>query len=235
MHGAFLNMDSEKMSKSLGNFHTLRDVLGKLDSVQGGEATRFFLLRGHYRSEINFSWEALEDAGNTLRGFYTALREVKPGPRGPIDWNNDYARRFRDAMNDDFDTPVAFAVLHDLRGEVNRTKAPELAALLRRSAAPSDSSRRIPKPSSRARRPAAWTCRRRAIERRAQAAKAPRDYARPIDPQGAGTAGIVLEDKPGGITDGGIKAALETITGQPWFVFWSDAHGFSARISGRAR
>jgi cysteinyl-tRNA synthetase len=131
MHGAFLNMDSEKMSKSLGNFFTLRDVLAKLDPVQGGEATRFFLLRGHYRSEINFNWETLADAGNSLRGFYTALREAPPAPLAGIDWDEPRAARFRDAMNDDFDTPMAFAVLHELRGEVNRAKSPVLAALLK--------------------------------------------------------------------------------------------------------
>jgi cysteinyl-tRNA synthetase len=130
MHGAFLNMDSEKMSKSLGNFFTLREILGKLDPVQGGESTRFFLLRGHYRSEVNYSWDSLEDAGNTLSGFYTALREVPPDG-ATLDWSNPYAARFRDAMNDDFDTPIAFAVLHDLRGEVNRTKSPALAGQLK--------------------------------------------------------------------------------------------------------
>jgi cysteinyl-tRNA synthetase len=87
-------------------------------------------MRGHYRSEVNYSWDTLEDAGNTLRGFYTALREVPPA-QVDVDWSNAYAARFRDAMNDDFDTPIAFAVLHDLRGEVNRTKSRELAGLLR--------------------------------------------------------------------------------------------------------
>ena len=130
MHAAFLNIDHEKMSKSMGNFFTTRDVLNKLDAVQGGEQLRFFLMRGHYRSEVNYSWDTLEDAGNTLRGFYTALREVPPA-QADVDWSNSYAARFRDAMNDDFDTPIAFAVLHDLRGEVNRTKSRELAGLLR--------------------------------------------------------------------------------------------------------
>src|SRR4051812_728423 len=78
MHSAFLNIDAEKMSKSLGNFFTTRDVLDKLDAVQGGEQLRFFLVRSHYRSEINYSWDTLADAGNTLRGFYTTLREVAP-------------------------------------------------------------------------------------------------------------------------------------------------------------
>jgi len=130
MHGAFLNVDHSKMSKSMGNFFTTRDVLDRLDRVQGGEQLRFFLLRGHYRSEINYSWDTLDDAGNTLRGFYTALREVPP-PKMDIDWSNPYAARFRDAMNDDFDTPIAFAVLHELRGEVNRAKSRELAGLLK--------------------------------------------------------------------------------------------------------
>ena len=130
MHGAFLNVDHEKMSKSLDNFFTTREALNKLDAVQGGEQLRFFLMRGHYRSEVNYSWDTLEDAGNTLRGFYTALREVPPADV-TIDWSNPYAARFRDAMNDDFDTPIAFAVLHDLRGEVNRSKSRELAGLLR--------------------------------------------------------------------------------------------------------
>jgi cysteinyl-tRNA synthetase len=119
------------MSKSLGNFHTTRDVLGKLDAVQGGEQLRFFLMRSHYRSAANFTWEALEDAGNALHGFYATLREVSPAAVTAIDWTQPWAARFRDAMDDDFDTPIAFAVLHELRGEVNRTRSPELAGLLR--------------------------------------------------------------------------------------------------------
>ncbi|MGZ5035625.1 MAG: cysteine--tRNA ligase [Usitatibacter sp.] len=131
MHSAFLNMDHEKMSKSLGNFFTTRDVLDSLDPVQGGEQLRFFLVRGHYRNEVNYTRETLADAGNTLKGFYTTLREVRPAPMGAIDWGNAYAARFRDAMNDDFDAPIAFSVLHDLRGEVNRTRSAELAGLLK--------------------------------------------------------------------------------------------------------
>jgi len=137
MHGAFLNMDSEKMSKSLGNFFTLREILAQLDPVQGGESVRFFFLRAHYRSEINYTWETLADAGQSLRGFYATLREVPPvtpaqaGAQSPIDWENPYCARFREAMDDDFDTPIAFAVLHELRGEVNRTKSPELASQLK--------------------------------------------------------------------------------------------------------
>ena len=130
MHAAFLNFDSEKMSKSLGNFFTLREVLNKLDPVQGGETVRFFLMRAHYRSEINYNWETLEDARQSLLGFYVALKDVAPADL-KIDWTNDYAKRFREAMEDDFNTPIAFATLHDLRGEVNRSKSHEMAGLLR--------------------------------------------------------------------------------------------------------
>ncbi len=130
MHAAFLNFDSEKMSKSLGNFFTLREVLNKLDPVQGGETVRFFMMRAHYRSEINYNWETLEDARQSLLGFYVALKDVAPAET-QIDWTNDYAKRFREAMEDDFNTPIAFATLHDLRGEVNRSKSPEFAGLLR--------------------------------------------------------------------------------------------------------
>lgn len=130
MHAAFLNMDNEKMSKSLGNVFTTREILAKLDPVQGGEVVRYFLLRGHYRSEINYTWDTLHDARASLLALYTALRDVPP-VAGEADWNNPFAQRFRDAMNDDFNTPMAFAVLHELRGEVNRSHSAELAGLLR--------------------------------------------------------------------------------------------------------
>jgi cysteinyl-tRNA synthetase len=130
MHAAFLNMDNEKMSKSLGNVFTTREILAKLDAVQGGEVVRFFLLRGHYRSEINYTWDTLQDARNSLLALYTALRDVPPDDV-TIDWANPFAARFRDAMNDDFNTPNAFAVLHELRGEVNRTRSNALAGLMR--------------------------------------------------------------------------------------------------------
>ncbi len=130
MHTAFLNFDQEKMSKSLGNFFTLRDVLDKLDAVQGGETVRFFLMRGHYRSEVNYSWDILEDARQSLLGLYVALKDVK-ADEVEIDWGNSYAKRFREAMEDDFNTPMAFAVLHDLRGEVNRSQSSQSAGLLK--------------------------------------------------------------------------------------------------------
>ncbi len=131
MHGAFLNFDSEKMSKSLGNFFTTRDVLDKLDPVQGAEQLRYFFLHAHYRSEVNYTWELLQEAGSALRGLYTALRDVPPAAASAIDWSEPHAARFRDAMNDDFDTPIAFSVLHELRAEVNRDRSRERAALLK--------------------------------------------------------------------------------------------------------
>jgi cysteinyl-tRNA synthetase len=130
MHAAFLNMDNEKMSKSLGNVFTTREVLNKLDPVQGGETVRYFLLRGHYRSEINYTWDILLDARASLLSLYTALRDVPPDDI-EIDWNEPHAARFREVMNDDFNTSMAFAVLHELRGEVNRTRSTQLSGLLR--------------------------------------------------------------------------------------------------------
>jgi cysteinyl-tRNA synthetase len=130
MHAAFLNFDSEKMSKSLGNFFTARDVLDKLNPVRGGEEVRFFLLRGHYRSEINYNWETLTDAANALSGIYRVLKDVPPALVA-LDWSAPYAARFKAAMEDDFDTPAAFAVLFELRDEVRRSGDAGLSGLLK--------------------------------------------------------------------------------------------------------
>jgi cysteinyl-tRNA synthetase len=132
LHNGFLNVDNEKMSKSLGNFFTIREVLARFD----GESVRFFMLRTHYRSPFNFSDTLLDDARTALRRLYTALGSVplEDGTnRAPfdIDWAEPRAAAFRAAMNDDFNTPVALAVLFDLAGEVNRTRSVETAVLLR--------------------------------------------------------------------------------------------------------
>lgn len=127
MHNGFLNVDNEKMSKSLGNFFTIRDVLKSYD----GETLRFFMLRVHYRSPFNFSDAGLDDARSALRRLYTALDAVAPDTApAEIDWTHPAAARFKAAMDDDFNTPIAVSVLFDLAGEVNRSRSAETAALL---------------------------------------------------------------------------------------------------------
>jgi cysteinyl-tRNA synthetase len=126
LHNGFLNVDNEKMSKSLGNFFTIRDVLKKFD----GETLRFFMLRTHYRSPFNFSDSHLDEARAALRRLYTALDGVTPS-HTPLDWSQPQAAAFRAAMDEDFNTPLALAVLFDLAGELNRTRSPQAAALLR--------------------------------------------------------------------------------------------------------
>jgi cysteinyl-tRNA synthetase len=126
LHNGFLNVDNEKMSKSLGNFFTIRDVLKKFD----GETLRFFMLRTQYRSPFNFSDAHLEDARTALRRLYTALGSVTPS-NAPLDWAQPQAAAFRAAMNEDFNTPVALAVMFELANELNRTRSPDTAALLR--------------------------------------------------------------------------------------------------------
>ena len=117
-HNGFLNVDDQKMSKSLGNFFTIRDVLQRYD----GETLRFFMLRTHYRSPFNFSDVHLDDARGALRRLYTALdgAALDAQEAAPPDWSAAPAAAFRAAMNDDFNTPGAVAVLFELAGEANR-------------------------------------------------------------------------------------------------------------------
>ena len=130
MHNGFVNVDNEKMSKSLGNFFTIREVLKRYD----GETLRFFFIRTHYRSPLNYSDVHLDDARAALRRLYTALQATPPAfdPDGAIDWREPHAAAFKAAMDEDFNAPAALAVLFDLATEVNRTRSPELAGLLRR-------------------------------------------------------------------------------------------------------
>ena len=126
VHNGFVRVDNEKMSKSLGNFFTIRDVLGRYDA----ETVRFFLVRAHYRSALNYSDVHLDDARSALKRLYTALALVPAQPMD-IDWEQAFAARFKAAMDEDFGTPEAVAVLFDLASEINRTKSGELAGLLR--------------------------------------------------------------------------------------------------------
>jgi cysteinyl-tRNA synthetase len=127
MHNGFVRVDNEKMSKSLGNFFTIREVLAKYDA----ETVRFFIVRTHYRSPLNYSDAHLDDARAALKRLYTALSLVSVDPVDTIDWSHPFARRFRAAMDEDFGTPEAVAVLFDLASEVNRSKDVALAGLLR--------------------------------------------------------------------------------------------------------
>jgi cysteinyl-tRNA synthetase len=130
LHNGFVNVDNVKMSKSLGNFFTIREVLKHYD----GETLRFFMLRTQYRSPFNFSDAGLDDAGAGLKRLYTALNSVDPnGELAPaaIDWSDTQAARFKDAMDEDFNTPIALSVLFDLAGELNRTQSLDVAARLK--------------------------------------------------------------------------------------------------------
>jgi cysteinyl-tRNA synthetase len=126
MHNGFVRVDNEKMSKSLGNFFTIREVLAKYDA----ETVRFFIVRAQYRSALNYSDAHLDDARGALKRLYTALALVSPTPVD-LDWSNPFAARFKAAMDEDFGTPEAIAVLFDLAGEVNRSGSNELAGLLK--------------------------------------------------------------------------------------------------------
>ena len=126
MHNGFVRVDDEKMSKSLGNFFTIREVLAKYDA----ETVRFFIVRAHYRSALNYSDAHLDDARASLKRLYTALDLVKPAGVA-IDWADPFAARFKAAMDEDFGTPEAIAVLFELAGEVNKTRSAESAGLLK--------------------------------------------------------------------------------------------------------
>ena len=125
MHNGFVRVDEEKMSKPLGNFFTIREVLKKYDA----EVVRFFILRAHYRSPLNYSDAHLDDAKASLTRLYTSLKPlvgacVKGDAAKNIDWSGSaQAARFKEAMDDDFNTPLAIAVLFELAADVNRGDA----------------------------------------------------------------------------------------------------------------
>ena len=130
MHNGFVRVDDEKMSKSLGNFFTVREVLAKYDA----EVVRFFIVRAHYRSPLNYSDQHLEDARSALSRLYTALKGTPPAAVD-IDWSEPHAARFKQAMDDDFNTAEAVAVLFELATEINRNHSAAQAGLLKALAA----------------------------------------------------------------------------------------------------
>jgi cysteinyl-tRNA synthetase len=115
MHVGFVNIDDEKMSKSLNNFFTIRDVLEKYD----GETLRYFLISSHYRSPLNFSETNIESAKSALKRLYIALKGYTENTedKSPIDIN--YEERFNEALNDDFNTPIALSILFEIAKQIN--------------------------------------------------------------------------------------------------------------------
>ncbi len=126
MHNGFVRVDNEKMSKSLGNFFTVREILAKYDA----EVVRFFIIRAQYRSPLNYSDAHLDDARQALTRLYTALKAAK-AETITIDWSQPQAARFKAALDDDFNTPEAVAVLFELANEVNRSADARTAGLLK--------------------------------------------------------------------------------------------------------
>ncbi|MEJ5988399.1 cysteine--tRNA ligase [Ramlibacter sp. PS3R-8] len=195
MHNGFVNIDNEKMSKSLGNFFTIREVLQKFDA----ETLRFFVVRAHYRSPLNYSDVHLDDARGSLKRLYTALDLVAPAPVA-IDWNDPHAARFQAAMDNDFGTPDAVAVLFELAADVNRTRSAQRAGLLKALGATLGILQGDPKAFLRAGAVLDEATIQQRIDARASAKKA-RDFAeadrirKELLEQG-----IVLKDSPTGTT-----------------------------------
>ena len=119
MHAGFVQMDQIKMSKSLGNFLTIRDALKSCRP----EVLRYFCISSHYRSPVMYSADALKQSHSALERLYTALRDLPDAPRLE---NTDFEKRFIAAMNDDFNTPVAFSVFFELAHEVHRLRSSDL-------------------------------------------------------------------------------------------------------------
>ena len=206
MHNGFIRVDNEKMSKSVGNFFTIREVLKKYDA----EVVRFFILRAHYRSQLNYADSNLDDAKNSLTRLYTALKEVTPDD-APFDPNEAHALRTVDAMNDDFNTPSAIAILFDLANEVNKTKSAGLARQLKALGGSLGFLARVPDDFLKGRSvgehnaDGAVGLSEENIQQKIDArlvAKKARDFSTADSIRAALLAdGVLLEDKPGGLTE----------------------------------
>jgi cysteinyl-tRNA synthetase len=127
MHNGFVRVDNEKMSKSLGNFFTVREILKHYQP----EVVRFFILRAHYRSPLNYSDQHLKDTKLALDRLYISLKEVDSVDTANINWESGPAQKFKAAMNDDFNTPEAIAVLFELASDINKTGSRTNASLLK--------------------------------------------------------------------------------------------------------
>ena len=126
IHNGFVKVDNEKMSKSLGNFFTIRSILELYD----GEVVRFFILKAHYRSPLNYSDQHLDDARQGLTRLYLTIRDITKTANSVIDWNNSYAKKFKAALDDDFNSAEALSVLFDLSNEINKKNSDTLKVLL---------------------------------------------------------------------------------------------------------
>ena len=199
MHNGFVRVDDEKMSKSLGNFFTIREVLKQYDA----EVVRFFILRAHYRSPLNYSDAHLDDARGALTRLYTALKSVAPAAPA-VDWDEPHAARFRAAMDDDFNTPEAIAVLFELANEVNRSGSASAAGQLKAlgrvlGLLERDSAAFLQATPDKQGLDAAAIAQRIAAR---QTAKKAKDFTEADRIRADLLAeGIVLEDKPGGVTE----------------------------------
>jgi cysteinyl-tRNA synthetase len=127
IHNGFVKVDDEKMSKSLGNFFTIRSILEHYDA----EVVRFFILKAHYRSPLNYSDKHLEDAKIGLTKLYLTIRDFKGELISKIDWNQHYATKFKQALDDDFNSSEAISILFELANEINKTNSSELLILLK--------------------------------------------------------------------------------------------------------
>ena len=196
MHNGFVNIDNEKMSKSLGNFFTIREVLQQYDA----ETLRFFIVRAHYRSPLNYSDAHLDDARGALKRLYTALDAVAPASVDVIDWTQPQAARFKAAMDEDFGTPEAVAVLFELATEVNKSRSAEAAGLLKALAGTLGLLQGDPKAFLQAGATLDEAAIAALIQRRADA-KAARDFAQADQIRKDLLAqGVVLKDSPTGTT-----------------------------------